>query len=422
MTVLAQGECGMIRYDMPGDAAWLGTYGDWRTARHVYDTGQADLVTLGVTRLGKEYILPVTVNKVTKQAAIIADLEPDAAQKLCADYKAKKQFCEVKKPTDFVPPVRRLLALDLGHACHSCDTAPMNWLTNFVRPKLRALVARKETPENLWLKCPKCEQMLFMRDWEANQEVCTHCGHHMRIRPLKRLPHLFDEGKYELHPLPKVPADPLKFRDTERYDARLKEAQAKAEGATDALVVASGLMGSRMTVVAALDFGFMGGSMGTAVGEGLVMAAELAVARKAPLIVFSASGGARMQEGILSLMQLTRTTIAVRKVKEAGLPYIVVLTDPTTGGVSASFAMLGDIHLAEPDAIIGFAGPRVIQDTIRQELPEGFQRSEYLLEHGMVDAVVHRHKLRETLIRMVIAADGSAGRRERCAPPTRGRP
>ncbi|WP_289295461.1 acetyl-CoA carboxylase, carboxyltransferase subunit beta [uncultured Reyranella sp.] len=277
----------------------------------------------------------------------------------------------------------------------------MNWLTNFVRPKLRALVARKETPDNLWVKCPKCEQMLFTRDWEANQEVCNHCGHHMRLRPLKRLPHLFDEGKYELHPLPRVNADPLKFRDTKRYDARLKEAQAKAEGTTDALVVASGLMGSRLSIVALLDFGFMGGSMGTAVGEGLVMAAELAVARKAPLIVFSASGGARMQEGILSLMQLTRTTIAVRKVKEAGLPYIVVLTDPTTGGVSASFAMLGDVHIAEPDAIIGFAGPRVIQDTIRQELPPGFQRSEYLLEHGMVDAVVHRHKLRETLIRMV---------------------
>jgi len=278
----------------------------------------------------------------------------------------------------------------------------MNWLTNFVRPKLRALVTRKETPENLWLKCPKCEQMLFVRDWEANQEVCSHCNHHMRIRPLKRLPFLFDDGKYEQHPLPKVTLDPLKFRDTERYDARLKKAQAKAEGGTsDALVVASGLMGGRTTIVAALDFGFMGGSMGTAVGEGLVMAAELAVARKAPLIVFSASGGARMQEGILSLMQLTRTTIAVRMVKEAGLPYIVVLTDPTTGGVSASFAMLGDIHVAEPEAIIGFAGPRVIQDTIRQELPEGFQRSEYLLEHGMVDAVVHRHKLRETLIRMV---------------------
>ncbi|MBV8394401.1 MAG: acetyl-CoA carboxylase carboxyl transferase subunit beta, partial [Alphaproteobacteria bacterium] len=215
----------------------------------------------------------------------------------------------------------------------------------------------------------------------------------------------FDEGKYELHPLPRVVADPLKFRDTKRYDARLKEAQSKLEGRneglSDALVVASGLMGGRTTVVAALDFGFMGGSMGTAVGEGLVMASELAVQRRAPLIVFSASGGARMQEGILSLMQLTRTTIAVRRVKEAGLPYIVVLTDPTTGGVSASFAMLGDVHIAEPDAIIGFAGPRVIQDTIRQELPDGFQRSEYLLEHGMVDAVVHRHKLRDTLVRLV---------------------
>ena len=274
----------------------------------------------------------------------------------------------------------------------------MNWLTNFVRPKLRALVARKEAPDNLWLKCPKCEQMLFTRDWEANQEVCTHCGHHMRQRPMKRFPHLFDEGRFELHPLPKVPSDPLKFRDTKRYDARLKEAQGKGGG--EALMVASGPMGGRITVIAALDFGFMGGSMGAAVGEGLVMAADLAVARKAPLIVFSASGGARMQEGILSLMQLTRTTIAVRKVKQAGLPYVVVLTDPTTGGVSASFAMLGDVHIAEPDAIIGFAGPRVIQDTIRQELPPGFQRSEYLLEHGMVDAVVHRHKLRETLIRL----------------------
>ncbi|HZQ02033.1 MAG TPA: acetyl-CoA carboxylase, carboxyltransferase subunit beta [Reyranella sp.] len=281
----------------------------------------------------------------------------------------------------------------------------MNWLTNFVRPKLRALVSRKEAPENLWIKCPKCEQMLFTRDWEANQEVCTHCGHHMRVRPMKRLPYLFDDGKFELHPLPKVPTDPLKFRDTKRYDARLKEAQSKSEGGKneggDALVVASGQMGGRTVVMALLDFGFMGGSMGTAVGEGLVMAANLAIGRKAPLIAFSASGGARMQEGILSLMQLTRTTIAVRKVKEAGLPYIVVLTDPTTGGVSASFAMLGDVHIAEPDAIIGFAGPRVIQDTIRQELPEGFQRSEYLLEHGMVDAVVHRHKLRETLIRLV---------------------
>ena len=233
-----------------------------------------------------------------------------------------------------------------------------------------------------------------MRDWEANQEVCTHCGHHMRIRPLKRLPHLFDEGKYELHPLPQGAG---RSAEVPRHQALRRAAQEGAgQGrghARDALVVASGLMGGRTTVIAALDFGFMGGSMGTAVGEGLVMAAELAVARKAPLIVFSASGGARMQEGILSLMQMPRTTIAVRMVKEAGLPYIVVLTDPTTGGVSASFAMLGDIHLAEPDALIGFAGPRVIQDTIREKLPEGFQRAEYLLEHGMVDAVVHATEL-----------------------------
>ncbi|MBM3644398.1 MAG: acetyl-CoA carboxylase carboxyltransferase subunit beta [Alphaproteobacteria bacterium] len=296
----------------------------------------------------------------------------------------------------------------------------MNWLTNFVRPKLRALVARKEAPENLWTKCPKCEQMLFTKDLEANQSVCTHCGHHMRVRPLQRLPHLFDEGKYELHPLPKVPVDPLKFRDMERYDARLKKAQAKGDGATEALVVASGTMGGRLAIVAAMDFGFIGGSMGTAVGEGLVMAAEMAVARKAPLIAISASGGARMQEGILSLMQLTRTTIAVGMVKEAGLPYISVLTDPTTGGVSASFAMLGDIHIAEPDAIIGFAGPRVIESTIRQELPEGFQRSEYLLEHGMVDLVVHRHKLRETLMRLTALLSGPAGAESRAlAAPSR---
>ena len=234
----------------------------------------------------------------------------------------------------------------------------MNWLTNFVRPKLRALVSRKEAPENLWLKCPKCEQMLFMRDWEANQEVCNHCGHHMRIRPLKRLPHLFDEGKYELHPLPRVTADPLKFRDTKRYDARLKEAQAKAEGTTDALVVASGPMGGRMAIVALLDFGFMGGSMGTAVGEGLVMAADLAVARKAPLIVFSASGGARMQEGAISLMQMAKISASLMRLDEARVPFISILTDPTTGGVTASFAMLGDLILAEPRALIGFAARR----------------------------------------------------------------
>jgi acetyl-CoA carboxylase carboxyl transferase subunit beta len=274
----------------------------------------------------------------------------------------------------------------------------MNWLTNWVRPKLSALVTRKETPENLWLKCPGCETMLFHRDLEANQRVCTNCGHHLRIGPRQRLPVLFDEGKYETHPLPRTIVDPLKFRDSKRYADRLKDATGKSGSAgSDALVVASGLLGGRPAVMALFDFAFMGGSMGMAVGEGLVMAAKLAVEKHAPLIVFPASGGARMQEGILSLMQLPRTTIAVQQVKEAGLPYIVVLTDPTTGGVTASFAMLGDIQIAEPGAIVGFAGQRVIQDTIREALPPGFQRAEYLLEHGMVDMVVKRHDLPATL-------------------------
>ncbi len=276
----------------------------------------------------------------------------------------------------------------------------MNWLTNFVRPKLRALVARKEAPENLWLKCPNCEQMLFHRDLEASQQVCSHCDHHLRIKPAARLAALFDDGKYDTHPLPKTIIDPLKFRDRKRYTDRLKEAQAENGTHAEALTVASGKLDGHATVAGVCDFSFMGGSMGIAVGEGLLMAANLAVDAKAPLIVFSASGGARMQEAILSLMQMPRTTIAVQRVKEAGLPYIVVLTDPTTGGVTASFAMLGDIHLAEPGALIGFSGQRVIQDTIRETLPPGFQRAEYQFDHGMVDAIVHRHKMRETLIRL----------------------
>ena len=276
----------------------------------------------------------------------------------------------------------------------------MNWLTNFVRPKLRALVARKEVPENLWLKCPNCEQMLFHRDLEASQQVCNHCDHHLRIRPGARLAALFDEGKYDTHPLPKTVLDPLKFRDRKRYTDRLKEAQAENGAQAEALVVASGQMGGHAAVAAVCDFAFMGGSMGIAVGEGILMAAGLAVDTTAPLIVFSASGGARMQEAILSLMQMPRTTIAVQRVKEAGLPYIVVLTDPTTGGVTASFAMLGDIHIAEPGALIGFSGQRVTQGAIRETLPEGFQRAEYQFDHGMVDMIVHRHKMRETLIRV----------------------
>ncbi|MBP2311356.1 acetyl-CoA carboxylase, carboxyltransferase subunit beta [Azospirillum soli] len=274
----------------------------------------------------------------------------------------------------------------------------MNWLTNYVRPKIRALYARKEVPDNLWHKCPNCEAMLFHRDLEEHLNVCQHCGFHMRLDPIKRLTTLFDDGAYETVELPKSVVDPLKFRDQKRYTDRLKEAQSKT-GRHDAIVVGSGLIGGQPAVVAAFDFGFMGGSMGIGVGEGILTAARTAIALNAPLIAVPASGGARMQEGILSLMQMPRSTIAVEMVKEAGLPYIVVLTDPTTGGVTASFAMIGDIHIAERGAQIGFAGARVIESTIRETLPEGFQRSEYLLEHGMVDMVVHRRDLRPTLIR-----------------------
>jgi acetyl-CoA carboxylase carboxyl transferase subunit beta len=276
----------------------------------------------------------------------------------------------------------------------------MNWLTNYIRPKIRALVSssRPETPDNLWTKCGNCEAMLFHRDLEANLYVCQHCGHHMRLDPVKRLGMMFDDGKYETIELPKATVDPLKFRDTKRYTDRLKEAQTKS-GRSDAIVVAHGKVGGRDTVIAAFDFSFMAGSMGMAVGEGLVAASKLAVMQHAPLVVVPASGGARMQEGILSLMQMPRSIIAVEQVKDAGLPYIVVLTDPTTGGVTASFAMLGDVHIAERGSQIGFAGARVIEETIRETLPEGFQRAEYLLDHGMVDVVVVRKDLRDTLIR-----------------------
>lgn len=275
----------------------------------------------------------------------------------------------------------------------------MNWIANFVRPKIRALVNR-DVPENLWRKCPSCAQMIFHRELEAQLRVCPHCGHHMRIGARKRLELLFDEGAYTCIELPEAPLDPLRFRDRKRYTERLREAQAKSED-KEAILVAHGTMGGLATVVAAFDFSFMGGSMGGAVGEGLVSAARLAVLQDAALIVVPASGGARMQEGIVSLMQMPRSVIAVEEVKAAGLPYIVLLTDPTTGGVSASFAMLGDISMAEPGAVIGFAGQRVIEETIRETLPEGFQRAEYLLEHGMIDMVVHRQDLRDTLIRLL---------------------
>jgi len=275
----------------------------------------------------------------------------------------------------------------------------MSWLTNFVRPRIRKLVTR-DVPDNLWVKCPACDQMIFHRELESNLRVCPHCGHHMRLGVKDRLASLYDGGAYQTIELPETIADPLKFRDRKRYADRLKEAQTATES-TDAIVVAHGKMGGLPLVTAALDFEFMAGSMGIAVGEGFIAAARLAVLQEAPLLVIPASGGARMQEGILSLMQMPRTVIAVEEVREAGLPYLVLLTDPTTGGVSASFAMLGDIAIAEPGAVIGFAGRRVIEETIREQLPDDFQRAEHLYEHGMVDMVVARHELRDTLLRII---------------------
>ena len=276
----------------------------------------------------------------------------------------------------------------------------MNWLTNFVRPKIQSLVRPREVPDNLWDNCAQCGHMIFHRDLAKTLSVCPHCDHHMRLPAKARLDMLFDGGVWQRIELPKSLVDPLKFRDGKRYIDRLKDSQTKT-AEQDAIIVAHGRIGGVATVVAAFNFAFMGGSMGMAVGDGIVAAAELAVLQDAALIIIPASGGARMQEGILSLMQMARTTVAVDRVKEKGLPYIVLLTDPTTGGVSASFAMLGDIHIAEPGAIIGFAGARVIETTIREKLPEGFQRAEYLLEHGMIDMVVHRAKLTETLARLL---------------------
>jgi len=276
----------------------------------------------------------------------------------------------------------------------------MSWLTEVVRPKIRNLLGRRETPDNLWHQCPACQQMLFHRDLERNQKVCPHCGHHMRADALERLRWTFDEKSFTRIELPKVPVDPLRFRDQKKYTDRLKEARDKTK-LEDAVVVAHGTIGGHRAVVAVLAFEFMGGSMGAAVGEGIVAAARLAVLQKAPLIVFTSSGGARMQEGPVSLMQMPRTTIATQLVKEAGLPFIVVLADPTTGGVTASFAMLGDIQIAEPGAMIAFAGARVIEQTVREKLPEGFQRAEYLLDHGILDMVVRRTEMRETLARLI---------------------
>ena len=274
----------------------------------------------------------------------------------------------------------------------------MNWISDWALPKIQGLFKR-ESPENLWHNCPACQQMIFHRDLEKALRVCSHCGHHMRLGAVQRLEATLDPGFSRIE-LPKAPADPLRFRDQRRYADRLRESQTKTS-MDDAVAVAHGTINGRRAVVAAFEFAFMGGSMGAGVGEAIVTAAKLAVLQNAPLIVFTASGGARMQEGAVSLMQMPRTVIATRMVKEAGLPFITVLCDPTTGGVTASFAMLGDIQIAEPGALIGFAGARVIEQTVREKLPEGFQRAEYLLEHGILDMVVKRGDMRETLARVI---------------------
>ncbi len=273
----------------------------------------------------------------------------------------------------------------------------MNWISNYVRPRINSIFSRREVPENLWTKCDECGTMLFHRELADNLNVCPNCSHHMMITPRDRFKALFDGGVFTEVKVPEPITDPLHFRDQKKYADRIKDARRKT-GEKEAMLVAEGEIGRTRIVAAGQDFSFMAGSMGMYVGNAIIAAAERAVKLKAPLVLFSAAGGARMQEGILSLMQMPRTTVAVEMLKEAGLPYIVVLTHPTTGGVTASYAMLGDVQIAEPNALICFAGPRVIEQTIREKLPEGFQRAEYLLDHGMLDRVTPRGKMREELI------------------------
>ena len=277
----------------------------------------------------------------------------------------------------------------------------MNWINNVVRPRIRSFLKPKDTgSENLWVKDPESGEMVFYRDLEANMWVVPNSGYHMKIKAADRLATFLDEGQYKTVALPSVAQDPLKFRDSKRYSDRLKEQRLKT-GTEDAVTVATGELFGQAVTVAVQDFDFMGGSLGLAAGSAIVTGLETAAAKRTPFILFVSSGGARMQEGILSLMQMPRTTVGVLRLREAGLPFIVVFTNPTTGGVTASYAMLGDVHLAEPGALICFAGPRVIEQTIREKLPKGFQRSEYLYDHGMVDMVVHRHNLRPTIGQLV---------------------
>ncbi len=274
----------------------------------------------------------------------------------------------------------------------------MNWISNVVPPKIRSLL-RRDTPENLWVKCPESGQLVFHKDLEANLMVVPGSGYHMSIAPRVRLGALFDRGEFEEMPIPETPQDPLKFRDIKRYADRLKEHRAKT-GSQDAIVLANGKLHDQEIVAAVHDFGFQGGTLGMAVGEAIVEGMSVAAERRTPFIIFTASGGARMQEGMFSLMQMARTTVAVQRLRASRTPYIVVLTNPTTGGVTASYAMLGDVHIAEPGAVIGFAGARVIEQTVRERLPEGFQRAEFLQGHGMVDMVVTRLEMRDTLARL----------------------
>ncbi len=276
----------------------------------------------------------------------------------------------------------------------------MNWISNFVRPKINAIFSRKGNSETLWVKCENCDSMIFHKEFSQNLNVCPNCNYHMYMSPRERFITLFDNGAYSAINYESPVQDPLNFKDTKKYTDRIKDAQ-KSTGQKEAILVSEGNLGGMNTIIACQDFKFMGGSMGMAVGNAILEGVKRAVKNKSPFILFAAAGGARMQESVLSLIQMPRTTVAIEMLRDAALPYIVILTNPTTGGVTASYAMLGDVQIAEPNALICFAGPRVIEQTIREKLPEGFQRSEYLLDHGMLDKVVSRKFLREELIRLI---------------------
>ena len=275
----------------------------------------------------------------------------------------------------------------------------MNWLTNYIKPKLESLVKKRDVPKNLWIKC-QCSTMIYYKDYEKSLGVCNECGTHMRLPAETRLKFLLDDNKYEKIKVPSTIVDPLSFKDKKRYKDRIKQAKRKTKE-EDAVVIAEGKIEGKNVILAVFDFNFMGGSMGINVGNSILKASEISVKKNIPLIIIPSSGGARMQEGILSLMQMPRTIAAIQKVKENKIPYIVVLSDPTTGGVCASFAMLGDILIAEKGATIGFAGRRVIEQTIKETIPDNFQTADYLLEHGMIDMVVHRKDLKQKIYKIL---------------------